>query len=181
MKSCIAHFNSLVYWRYPPAGNGTSNSWHPVPAATEHSSILISRSICSSGANFSYVAMGVVSVSSAFSSLEPPVFEVPAWLQRSAFILEKRKHIKRKLDISVDRGKSEVVIDIFVSCKDPDKHAIHAKLWRRRKFPFRKRSLPFLGQLENFWPVIESVSIKKKTGPRTRTFRILISLELPYH
>ena len=181
MKSCIAHFNSLVYWRYPPAGNGTSNSWHPVPAATEHSSILISRSICSSGANFSYVAMGVVSVSSAFSSLEPPVFEVPAWLQRSAFILEKRKHIKRKLDISVDRGKSEVVIDIFVSCKDRDKYAIHAKLWRRRKFPFRKRSLPFLGQLENFWPVIESVSIKKKTGPRTRTFRILISLELPYH
>ena len=49
--------------------------------------------------------------------------------------------------MSVDRGKSEVVIDIFFSFKDHDKYVIHAKLWRRRKFPFSKRSLPFLGQL----------------------------------
>ena len=147
MKGSIAHFNSVVYWRYPPAGNGTSNSWLPFPSSTEHSSLLISRSICSSCANFSFVAMGVVSVSSAFSSLEPPVVEVPAWLRWSAFIFEKRKHIKSKLDMSVDRGKSEVVIDIFFSFKDDDKYVIHAKLWRRRKFPFSKRSLPFLGQL----------------------------------
>ena len=94
--SPIAHFISVVYWRYPPAGNETSNSWQHVSASTEHSSIPISRSICSSRANLSYAAMGVVSVSSTFSSLEPPVVEVPAWLPWSAFILEKRKHIKTK-------------------------------------------------------------------------------------
>ena len=33
---------------------------------------------------------------------------------------------------------------------------------RRRSFPFRKRSLPFSRHLENSWPVIESVPIKKK-------------------
>ena len=33
---------------------------------------------------------------------------------------------------------------------------------RRYSCPFRERSLPFLRHLENFWPVIESVSIKKK-------------------
>ena len=29
-------------------------------------------------------------------------------------------------------------------------------------FPFRKRSLPFLRHLENFWTIIESFSTKKK-------------------
>ena len=33
---------------------------------------------------------------------------------------------------------------------------------RRSSCPFRKRSLPFLRHLENFWPAIGSVSIKKK-------------------
>ena len=33
---------------------------------------------------------------------------------------------------------------------------------RRRKFPFGKRSLPFLGHLENFVPFIESVPINKE-------------------
>ena len=33
---------------------------------------------------------------------------------------------------------------------------------RHRNCPFRKRLLPFLRLLENFWPVIESVSFKKK-------------------
>ena len=33
---------------------------------------------------------------------------------------------------------------------------------RRCSCPFRKRSLPFLRHLENFSPVIESVSMKKK-------------------
>ena len=32
----------------------------------------------------------------------------------------------------------------------------------RRSFPFRKRSLPFSRHVENFWPVIESVPIRKK-------------------
>ena len=44
---------------------------------------------------------------------------------------------------------------------------------RSRNFPFRERSLPFLSHLENLWPVIDSVSIKKKTKTaaqgRTRT------------
>ena len=49
---------------------------------------------------------------------------------------------------------------------------------RRRKFPFHKLSLPFLRHLENCWPAIESVSIKKKENrnpERTRTFRILLA------
>jgi len=33
---------------------------------------------------------------------------------------------------------------------------------RQRNFPFRKRSLPFLRHLENFWTIIESFSTKKK-------------------
>ena len=33
---------------------------------------------------------------------------------------------------------------------------------RSRSCPFGKRSLPFLRHSENFWPVIETVSIKKK-------------------
>ena len=32
----------------------------------------------------------------------------------------------------------------------------------RGNFPFRKRSLPFLRHLENFWTIIESFSTKKK-------------------
>ena len=38
----------------------------------------------------------------------------------------------------------------------------------RSKFPFRKRSLPFLRHLENFWPVTESVSMKEggRSQPR---------------
>ena len=53
---------------------------------------------------------------------------------------------------------------------------------------FPKRSLPCLIHLNHFLPVIKSVSIKKKKesqprvrpGPRTRTFRILISLPYQY-
>ena len=38
-------------------------------------------------------------------------------------------------------------------------------------FPFRERLLPFLSHLENLWPVIDSVSIKKKkrTAAQGRT------------
>ena len=38
----------------------------------------------------------------------------------------------------------------------------NCRLWRHCKFPFQKQSLPFLRHLENFWPVIEGVSIEKK-------------------
>ena len=39
----------------------------------------------------------------------------------------------------------------------------------RSKFPFRKRSLPFLRHLENFWPVTESVFIKEEEDRNPQT------------
>ena len=38
----------------------------------------------------------------------------------------------------------------------------NCRLWCHCKFPFQKQSPPLLRHLENFWPVVESVSTEKK-------------------
>ena len=48
-------------------------------------------------------------------------------------------------------------IEFRVKCAQDDLHFPQAT-----RCPFRKRSLPFLRHLKKFWPVIESVSMKKK-------------------
>ena len=62
-----------------------------------------------------------------------------------------------------------------------------SRYFRHHSWPFRERSPPFLRQLENVWTVIESVPSKErksqpsvKPGPRTGTFRTLISLPHPH-